>query len=595
MILESVKNGLLVWPTIDENGLTRPRKYSKLTHTKAIQADCDVKATNIILQGLPLEVYALVSNHKVAKELQKRIQLLMQGTSFTKQEGECKLYDEFDKFTYKKGNITTTKVEVLKELPKVSMDNSVSNQSALSFDQYFELNELKAQSQEKDTVIKATLGNKGLLFVTIEKGKDTCTNNALNLKGNGLILGLRIKRCWYKLKQMVKIFMKKTYQANDLDAYDSDCDELNTTKVAFMVNLSHYGLNALAEKDQQLEPKVYDGNVIKNTFAIVIPDSEETLMLAEENPCPSCRTTKVEVLKELPKVSMDNSVSNQSALSFDQYFELNELKAQSQEKDTVITLKDDLRKLKGKALIDNVVTSHTIAPEMLKIDVEPIAPKLLNNRIVHSDYLRHTQEQVAILRETGYTWRPTGQTFTIVWNACPLTRITITAKVSLRKPTDLENDTPKPEVTLVYSTKPKKSKTSVPVVQVVLWYLDSGCSKHMTGDRSQLTNFVNKFLGTIKFKNVHVEKIMSYGDYNIRNVTILRVYYVEGLRRNLFSIRQFCDSNLEVAFRQHTCFICNLEGVDLLIGSQGNNMYTPSLGDMMASSPICLLSKASKT
>ncbi|GJU36984.1 retrovirus-related pol polyprotein from transposon TNT 1-94, partial [Tanacetum coccineum] len=133
------------------------------------------------------------------------------------------------------------------------------------------------------------------------------------------------------------------------------------------------------------------------------------------------------------------------------------------------------------------------------------------------------------------------------------------------------------------------------VVQIVLWYLDSGCSKHITEDRSQLTNVVNKFLGTVKFGNDHVAKIMGYGDYQIRNVTILRVYYVEGLGHNLFSVRQLCDSNLEVAFRQHTCFIHNLEGVDLLTGSRGNNLYTLSLGDMMESSPICLLSKASKT
>ncbi|GKC97896.1 retrovirus-related pol polyprotein from transposon TNT 1-94 [Tanacetum coccineum] len=108
----------------------------------------------------------------------------------------------------------------------------------------------------------------------------------------------------------------------------------------------------------------------------------------------------------------------------------------------------------------------------------------------------------------------------------------------------------------------------------------------MTGDRSQLTNFVNKFLGTVKFKNDHVAKILGYGDYQIGNVTISRVYYVEGLGHNLFSVRQFCDSNLIDAFRQHTCFIRNLEGVDLLTGSRGNNLYTPSLGDMMASSPI---------
>ncbi|GJU73773.1 hypothetical protein Tco_1265178 [Tanacetum coccineum] len=81
MILESVENGPLIWPTIEENGVTRPKKYSELSATEAIQADCDVKATNIILQGLPPEVYALVSNHRIAKELWERIQLLMQGTS----------------------------------------------------------------------------------------------------------------------------------------------------------------------------------------------------------------------------------------------------------------------------------------------------------------------------------------------------------------------------------------------------------------------------------------------------------------------------------------------------------------------------------
>ncbi|GJV99914.1 retrovirus-related pol polyprotein from transposon TNT 1-94 [Tanacetum coccineum] len=117
----------------------------------------------------------------------------------------------------------------------------------------------------------------------------------------------------------------------------------------------------------------------------------------------------------------------------------------------------------------------------------------------------------------------------------------------------------------------------------------------MTGDRSQLTNFVNKFLGIVKFGNDHVEKILGYGDYQIGNVTISRVYFVEGLGHNFFFVGQFCDSNLEVAFRQHTCFICNLEGVDLFTGSRGNNLYTLSLRDIMASFPICLLSKASKT
>ncbi|GKF15341.1 retrovirus-related pol polyprotein from transposon TNT 1-94, partial [Tanacetum coccineum] len=133
------------------------------------------------------------------------------------------------------------------------------------------------------------------------------------------------------------------------------------------------------------------------------------------------------------------------------------------------------------------------------------------------------------------------------------------------------------------------------VVQIILWYLDSGCSKHMTEDRSQLTNFVHKFLGTVKIGNDQVLKIIGYGDYQIGNVTISRVYYVEGLGHNLFLVGQFCDSNLEVAFRKHTCFVRNLEGVELLLGSRVTNMYSLSIRDMMASSPICLLSKATKT
>ncbi|GKF57210.1 hypothetical protein Tco_0170747, partial [Tanacetum coccineum] len=86
------------------------------------------------------------------------------------------------------------------------------------------------------------------------------------------------------------------------------------------------------------------------------------------------------------------------------------------------------------------------------------------------------------------------------------------------------------------------------VVQIVLWYLESRYSKHMTGNCSQLMNFVSKFLGTIRFGNDQIAKIMCYGDYQLGNVTISRVYYGEGLGHNLFSIGQLCDSDLEVAF-----------------------------------------------
>nr|GEZ39503.1 hypothetical protein [Tanacetum cinerariifolium] len=103
IILKSVEHGPLLWPFVTEEGVTRLKKYYELSTTEAIQADCDVKAINIILHALPPEIYALVSMHKVAKDLWERIQMLMQGTSLTKQERECKLYDAFDKFAYQKG------------------------------------------------------------------------------------------------------------------------------------------------------------------------------------------------------------------------------------------------------------------------------------------------------------------------------------------------------------------------------------------------------------------------------------------------------------------------------------------------------------
>nr|GEZ53651.1 hypothetical protein [Tanacetum cinerariifolium] len=83
MILESVEHGPLIWPTIEENRVTRTKKYDKLSATGKIQANCDLKETKIILQGLPSDIYSLVNHHRVSNDLWERIQLLMQGTSLT--------------------------------------------------------------------------------------------------------------------------------------------------------------------------------------------------------------------------------------------------------------------------------------------------------------------------------------------------------------------------------------------------------------------------------------------------------------------------------------------------------------------------------
>ncbi|GJZ09633.1 hypothetical protein Tco_0543916 [Tanacetum coccineum] len=100
MILESVEHGPLIWLTVEEHSVIRTKKYVELSAAEKIQADYDMKATNIILQGLPIDIYSLVNHHRVAKDLWERVQLLMQCTSLTKQERECKLYDAFDKFTH---------------------------------------------------------------------------------------------------------------------------------------------------------------------------------------------------------------------------------------------------------------------------------------------------------------------------------------------------------------------------------------------------------------------------------------------------------------------------------------------------------------
>ncbi|GKA00083.1 hypothetical protein Tco_0672633 [Tanacetum coccineum] len=156
-------------------------------------------------------------------------------------------------------------------------------------------------------------------------------------------------------------------------------------------------------------------------------------------PCHYVTSKEVDTQLNQEIFQRDNSISNQSAPSFDQLFELNELKVQSQEKDMVIkdvekelkslsgnmdkdkikqdleeietinieldhrekvlvitTLKDELRKLKGKDLANNEVTHHPSDPE---INTEPITPKLLNKRSAHSAYIKHTQEEVAVLRD----------------------------------------------------------------------------------------------------------------------------------------------------------------------------------------------------
>nr|GEU58995.1 hypothetical protein [Tanacetum cinerariifolium] len=291
MILESVENGPLLWPTIKENGVTRPKKYSELSATEAIQADYDVKATNIILQGLPPEVYALGRQNSLAAGMSRPYTSGPSGNNSGKQRAivcyNCKGEGHMSKQCTK---------------PKRKRD--------------------EAWFKDKVLLVQAQANRQVLHEEELEFLEDPGIAEAQSTQ--------------------YVIINTAAYQVDDLDAYDSD--EINSAKIALMANLSHYGSDNLVEsleidnlkhtllehlkekksleqmvtllkndfqkeesrnidrelalekqtssrfqnhcylkKAQQLKPKLYDGSVIQKTNAIVIRDSEETLMLKDES------------------------------------------------------------------------------------------------------------------------------------------------------------------------------------------------------------------------------------------------------------------------------------------------------------------------
>nr|GFA57641.1 retrovirus-related Pol polyprotein from transposon TNT 1-94 [Tanacetum cinerariifolium] len=133
------------------------------------------------------------------------------------------------------------------------------------------------------------------------------------------------------------------------------------------------------------------------------------------------------------------------------------------------------------------------------------------------------------------------------------------------------------------------------LVEIILFIIDSGCSKHIARNLKLLTKFMEKFLGTVKFGNDQIAPILGYGDLVQGTITIKRVYYVEGLNHNLFSISQFCDADLEVAFRKSTCYIRDLNGNNLLIGSRGTDLYFIILQETSTLNPICSMARATSS
>ncbi|GJS53738.1 retrovirus-related pol polyprotein from transposon TNT 1-94 [Tanacetum coccineum] len=228
---------------------------------------------------------------------------------------EKEIYDKlFKSFTNLEKHCISLEVDSQLNQEIFQRDNSVSNQSAPSFDQLFELNELKAQSQEKDTVIK-------------------------------------------KLKERIKSLSGKMNE----DKIKKDLEEIETINI---------------ELDHRVSKLIAENEHLKQTYKQLY-DSIKPARIRSKEQC-------------------DNLINQVNLKSV----EISDFNASLQEKVFVIrALKDDLRKLKGKALVDNDVTKHPSDPEMLKIDVEPITPKLLNKKTAHSAYIKHTQEEATVLRD----------------------------------------------------------------------------------------------------------------------------------------------------------------------------------------------------
>nr|GEZ20459.1 retrotransposon protein, putative, unclassified [Tanacetum cinerariifolium] len=192
------------------------------------------------------------------------------------------------------------------------------------------------------------------------------------------------------------------------------------------------------------------------------------------------------------------------------------------------------------------------------------------------------------------------------------TKIPVDVPISSKEPKRIVNQsvaTPLRRTVASESTNQKpRNTTCVPLyqilhcllillqlVEIILFIIDSGCSKHMTGNLKLLINFVEKFLGTVKFRNDQIAHILGYGDLVQGAVIIKRVYYVKGLNHNLLSVGQLCDADLEVAFQKSTCYIRDLKGNDLLISSRGTDLYSITLQDTSSPNPICLMAKATSS
>ncbi|GJU36021.1 hypothetical protein Tco_1184375 [Tanacetum coccineum] len=224
MILESVENGPLIWPTMEENGVIRTKKYVELSVVEKIQANCDMKATNIILQGLPADIYSLVNHHRVAKDLWERVQLLMQGFAVP--------------------------VFSLGDDPIACLNKAMDFFYSRSF-------------------LKISLLRQGLLNATTVKVNDIWLGNALRLSHQEMQHDPGVPN-----GQAVQTIIANTvaFQTEDLDTYDSYYDDLSNAQAVLMANISNYGSDVISEVPHSKT----DLNNMENQSVHAMQDFEQT-------------------------------------------------------------------------------------------------------------------------------------------------------------------------------------------------------------------------------------------------------------------------------------------------------------------------------
>nr|GEU80696.1 retrovirus-related Pol polyprotein from transposon TNT 1-94 [Tanacetum cinerariifolium] len=369
--------------------------------------------------------------------------------------------------------------------------------------------------------------------------------------------------------------------------------DLGVLDVVLMANISNYGSDVILEENvQDTNLQVQQDSMISS----VIEQMSEQMInhvnnweKANKDQNNESRTKNVELENSVAKLISENerlcNEINHVKHVFKEQFDLikktcictkehidslndklnlkstenEDLKAQIQDKVFVITpLKNDLQKIKGKEIIDIAAqkpSANTIVLGMFKLDLEPLAPGLLQNSEIHLAYLKNTHEQADILWGIAKQAKAKQPLDNALDFACKhaqriqelLVYVQDTYPNTIKPSAKKVAVTPKNNVKKVRFAEPLTSSSNIKqVVQIILCYLDSGCSKHMTRNRSQLMKFVSKFLDTVRFGNDHIARIIGYDDYQLGNVTISRVYYVEGLGHNLFSVGQFCDTDLEV-------------------------------------------------